>query len=104
MKEKDGADGIVLSSGKLLANAKAAFAADGAAGSPVGTDGTYKIHVGNMTLILWGTTSLRQGSGKTVTLSMRPYALMLAKSESEARWRSARSLPTVPREGSPSLI
>ena len=81
MKKSDGSDGIVMSSVKMLQNLKFAGEAWGWPSVPGSCDGTYKIHVGNWVLIVFGTPSLRDTDKVTTTL--RPFSLALVPVESE---------------------
>lgn len=83
MREADGADGMVFSSGKLLSNLRHAREAWGEEGAPCHVDGTFKVHRGNFVLILCGTTTLRKDARNKVVRSLRPWAGGLFPSESE---------------------
>lgn len=84
MRMADGADGLVMSSGKLLTNIREASQPE-AWGErvPGSCDGTYKIHRGNFVLIIFGTVTLKTNARNEIVTSLRPLSFALAKSESE---------------------
>lgn len=80
-----GVDGIVFSTVKLLKNFVEAHIAWGEMGVPGSTDGTYKIHVGNWVLVVFGTPEVKLNVANKWVTSLRPIAFGIVPSESEVR-------------------